>query len=644
MVHAFSKGVTTTVVVISLLTACGGGDGGGTPAAVSVPQCSGASCGPHGAPAASPLGDQAALCPADAEIGKSTYLGGAGSGEVVSVGIDATAMTYKLTWLESPVPLVTGTVTPTRAGTTITGQVAHPPTGTLPTAEQTRCAFVLLPGSGSNATANAAYSTSADFNPANPPMILVGFGVAGGGIPGATVQYDGRSVLRAVQQNPGVMQILSVLQNLDDLKSLSNLLQRLISPPPGDFIASIAQGLVLGSKQISLAQLQQVQQVLTDLQTPGVQKLVAGLAALNLPATMTEVPILNIPLQVGSITNRHIDFYPFLGFSNTTNDLSKLQGTYSGLMYHVVPSGGYAANGASTSETFDAGGYCVGSNPANSGYTPGQSGCLTTGSAWKPNASGYFDSAMAPQIGTQFSSVLDPALARGASDALGKIGPMLSLASFGAAFLDPNVPPIISKLSAGLSALTPLLQATSIPKAGTLASAHMVLGQLNGATIPLIVRTGFANPGTAALTYADAQVDDESGIAVLSGTTPLQPGGIDGNYAGADSNFKYTGAIIQGTKGTFVNPPTQQPEDSLTLDYSQTIPGLLKTATNNATAASGYLIAIGGLYATLITGPVNNGLSASSSALGSMSNINSAPAAPYFGIGALVTAQAAGGK
>ncbi|MBK5044599.1 DUF2957 domain-containing protein, partial [Enterococcus faecium] len=103
------------------------------------------------------------------------------------------------------IPLVTGTVTPSRVGTSITGKVIHPPPGTLPTAEQTRCAFVLTPGSGT-APNGTTYSTAADFNPANPPMLLVGMGVAGGGIPGATVQFDGLTISLAgipLYQNVG---------------------------------------------------------------------------------------------------------------------------------------------------------------------------------------------------------------------------------------------------------------------------------------------------------------------------------------------------------------------------------------------------------------------------------------------------------
>ncbi|KVH06457.1 MULTISPECIES: DUF2957 domain-containing protein [Burkholderia] len=472
MSHTLSKGVATAFAIAPFLVACGGGDSGGALAPIDAPQCSGSSCGPQGQPPSQPI--NGALCPANADIVKSTYLGGAGSGEIVSVNIDAVAMTYTLKWLESPIPLKTGTVTPSRVGTTITGKVVHPPTGTLPTAEQTRCAFVLTPGTGP-APDGSTYSTAADFNQANPPMLLVGMGVAGGGIPGATIQYDGLTII------PGVVQ------------------------------------------------------------------------------------------NVGQVPNRHFDFYPFLGFANTTTDLSKLPGTYNALLYHLVPSGNYATKGSNSSETFDANGACTSS---------GAGGCQTTGDPWKASANGgYFDSAKAPQT-------------------------------------------------------LPQTQLPIVGATGKSATAHMVIGQLNGATVPVIVRTGNVNLGTPPL-HLDAQVDDESGIAVLGAATAITSGAIDGGYAGADSNFKYTAALIRGGNASFINPSTQAEEDGFTLDYGQTTPGLLnaKTAPPSGASypsASGVVIATGGLYAALIQGTVNGGVTATSAN-------STTSSTPYFGVGAQIS-------
>ncbi|AXE93829.1 DUF2957 domain-containing protein [Paraburkholderia sp. DD10] len=472
MSHAIIRGLAMAIATAPILIACGGGKAD-NPGAIDTPQCSGSSCGVQGPPAS---GAQAAgLCPATADIAKNTFLGGAGSGEVVQLNIDATAMTYTLKWLESPIPLRTGTVTPTRAGTQITGAVIHPPTGTLPTAEQTRCAFILGAGTGTAAGDGQPYTT-ADFthNP-NPPMILVGLGVAGGGIPGATVQFDG----------------------------------------------------------------------------------------------------LDIPLVgsgIGAVPSRHFDFYPFLGFASTTTDITKLPGSYNGLLYHLAPSGSYATVATNTVETFDASGTCTSSNTTNPNYSPNAGGCLSTGNPWTLNGNGYFDSQQAPQIVPQFK--------------------------------------------------LPIIGAT-----GKSATAHMILGQINGATVPLVVRTGFINLGTAPF-HLDAKVDDESGIAMLAAATPLASGGFDGGYAGADSNFKYTATLIQGNVGTFINPSTSAAESGFALGYGLQSPGLVGVQDSNG--KTGFAIASGGLYAIEIQGAENGGIASTSA------NADT-PSTPYFGIGAQIS-------
>src|SRR6266702_657316 len=112
MSHAIIRGLAMAIATAPFLIACGGGKAD-NPGAINTPQCSGSSCGVQGPPATG--AQAAALCPVTADIVKSTFLGGAGSGEVVQLNIDATAMTYTLKWLESPIPLRTGSVTPTRA-------------------------------------------------------------------------------------------------------------------------------------------------------------------------------------------------------------------------------------------------------------------------------------------------------------------------------------------------------------------------------------------------------------------------------------------------------------------------------------------------------------------------------------------------
>ena len=459
MSYAIIRGIVLAILTACLEVGCGGGNAS-NPAAINTPQCSGSSCPTQGPP---PQGTVASLCPATADIGNTTYLGGAGSGEVVSLNINATAMTYTLSWLESPIPLATGTVSPTRVGVQITGPVAHPPAGALPTAEQIRCAFILEPGTGSGP--NGTYTTTADFNSANPPTIFIGQGVAGGGIPGATVQFSG------------------------------------------------------------------------------------------------------VLVGIGAVDSRHFDFYPFLGFASTTTDITKLPGTYNGLLYHLTPSGNsgnYATAGTNTIETFDATGTCT-STQSTTGFSPNTGGCLSTGNPYTVDSNGYLDSTQAPQI-------------------------------------------IAQTLPTGKSGV-----------------AHMILGQLNGATIPLVVRTGNVDIGAL-------QVDDESGIAMLAPATALASGGFDGGYVGADSNFNYTATLINGATGTFVNPGTSSAEDGFSLTYGLTTsPGLVgvTATTTSGGSATGYAIAAGGLYAILIQGEENNGVASTSAISGTAET-------PYFGVGANV--------
>lgn len=192
MSDAMARGSLLAAAITPLLSACG--DGGAASQTVSrAPQCSGMDCGTQGVPGSTPV---APLCPADADIGEYTFVGGAGSGEAVSLAIDDDAVTYTLKWPESPIPLRVGKLTPTRCGTTISGAVKH--SSSLPSAEQNRCAFDLQAGSETTAADGSAHSSAATFNPDNPPSIFVGHGEAGGGIPGAEIQYPGILGLFAV--------------------------------------------------------------------------------------------------------------------------------------------------------------------------------------------------------------------------------------------------------------------------------------------------------------------------------------------------------------------------------------------------------------------------------------------------------------
>jgi hypothetical protein len=444
------RGWAMATAICPFLLACGGNDGN-PPTATNPPQCSGPACDVAVPPPQGPgtVTNVAALCPATADIVNDTFLGGANGGEVASLNIDATAMTYTLKWLESSVPLRTGSVSPTRAGTQITGAVIHPPPGALPTDEQIRCTFILGAGTGTAAGDGQPYTTPDFTNNPNPPTIAVGQGIAEGGIPGATVQFGG----------------------------------------------------VLG---------------------------------------------------LGVVENRHFDFYPFLGFTHTSTDITKLPGTYNGLLYHSSPTANYATVATNSVETFDGSGNCT---------SPSAGGCLSVGNAITLNSNGYFDST--------------------------------------------NPPFIVSGSTSG------------ILRTGDFGTAHVILGQAHGETVLLVVRTGSVNIGTLA-------VDDESGIAMLVPATPLASGDFNGNYSGADSNFKYTTTTIEGGQGMFINPSTTLTESGFNLTYGLLSPGLVGVLDNNGNA--GFAIAAGGVYAIEIQGEQNGGVASTSA---NSDTLN----APYFSIG-----------
>ncbi|MGN6316165.1 DUF2957 domain-containing protein [Trinickia sp.] len=150
----------TMALAAPFLAACGGGGGGGGGA--------GSTAAGGGAAAASDR-----LCPASLDY-NTVFTGGGGDGELVKMQIDTTKMTWKVTYVESAIPAKTGTVTPSRAGTTQSGALAQETL--LPTEKQNQCAF---------------YLQGASLDPNKPARIFVGQGVLGGTIPGKEIQYSG---------------------------------------------------------------------------------------------------------------------------------------------------------------------------------------------------------------------------------------------------------------------------------------------------------------------------------------------------------------------------------------------------------------------------------------------------------------------
>lgn len=142
--------VLAAAIAAPLLSACGGGSGDNPP----------------------PLVEER-LCPASLDY-NTVYTGGAGSGELVKLQLDTVKMTSQVTYVESPVPRTTGTVSPTRAGTVDSGTLTMETL--LPTSKLNECAFRL---------------NGASLDPSRPARIFVGFGVAGGTIPGKEIQFGG---------------------------------------------------------------------------------------------------------------------------------------------------------------------------------------------------------------------------------------------------------------------------------------------------------------------------------------------------------------------------------------------------------------------------------------------------------------------
>ncbi|NIE67970.1 DUF2957 domain-containing protein [Burkholderia sp. Ax-1719] len=128
-------------------------------------------CGGGGS--SSPPLVETALCPTSLDY-STVYTGGGGDGELVKLQLDTTKKTWQITYVESPIPATTGTVTPTRKGTVVSGTITQE-TG-LPTAKLNQCAFQL---------------NGASLDSSRPARVFIGMGVAGGTIPGAEIQFAG---------------------------------------------------------------------------------------------------------------------------------------------------------------------------------------------------------------------------------------------------------------------------------------------------------------------------------------------------------------------------------------------------------------------------------------------------------------------
>ncbi|MXN76889.1 DUF2957 domain-containing protein [Burkholderia sp. 4701] len=132
-----------------------------------------AACGGDGDPPPAPV---VRLCPQQIDYG-TAFIGGSGSGELVKVQLDTVKMTFRISYLASPVPAAPGTVQPTRdaAPYNVLDGTLTAETG-LPTLKLNQCTFRL---------------NNASLDPARPARMFLGEGVLGGAIPGSTIQFDG---------------------------------------------------------------------------------------------------------------------------------------------------------------------------------------------------------------------------------------------------------------------------------------------------------------------------------------------------------------------------------------------------------------------------------------------------------------------
>ncbi|RKP55779.1 DUF2957 domain-containing protein [Pararobbsia silviterrae] len=155
-----------------------------TLAATLFAGCSGNN--PSSSPSSSPAAAVTQLCPASLDY-STTYTGGSSGGDYIKVQFDTTHLSYQMQFVLSDIPTTAGQINTTRAGDTITGSFHH--ATTFASAEQNRCTFVLDNG----VSADGTYTVT--INPADPPTLFVGEGIVTGGIPGATIEFDGVALL-----------------------------------------------------------------------------------------------------------------------------------------------------------------------------------------------------------------------------------------------------------------------------------------------------------------------------------------------------------------------------------------------------------------------------------------------------------------
>ncbi|MDR5834160.1 DUF2957 domain-containing protein [Caballeronia sp. LZ034LL] len=262
----------------------------------------------------------------------------------------------------------------------------------------------------------------------------------------------------------------------------------------------------------------------------------------------------------GAIPDTTFPYFPFIGFATLDTNLADITGTYNQIGYAQVLSQNFAPTTINASVTI---------NPDGS-----WSRCDTTG----------LYAGTCRQPGTNLTASSNGSGAFETDHYQGQIQPTLA----------------------------PVAQA----------KGYLIVGTLRGQRVPIMIRTGAANPGTQpdANGVPPLTADDESGIAILAPQTKLGSGAQNGEYIGADSRFDYRATALADTRATLFDPFNASQASLatvLTLDYTQTLPGAIGTTHADAASATptGTFLFTGGVFGFLDM---------------------STPASPYFLIGAFV--------
>ncbi|GLU34114.1 DUF2957 domain-containing protein [Trinickia caryophylli] len=236
---------------------------------------------------------------------------------------------------------------------------------------------------------------------------------------------------------------------------------------------------------------------------------------------------------VGAIADTTFPYYPFIGFSSLETDLTKVAGVYNQLGYHQVPSQNFLPVAVDSVITINANGTWTECD--NTGVNAGK--CQQPGTNWAQSSDGS------------------------------------------GAFETDNFQG----------------QATATLAATPQAKGFMIVGKLRNQLVPILIRTGYANP---ALLVAD----DESGISILAPQTAIANGSQNGQYIGVDSEFNYRATALIGTQATLLDPyqPSQASlATALDLDYAQSVPGVVRSTKVGASSPSGKLVFTGGVFGYL---------------------------------------------